>query len=209
MKKLGSSPVAMLVALTALQLALLCSGCDRGGTQSGSSEAAAGEESPAATGEGTAQGSQVAGPERVTAAQAGALFHELGCDSCHGPHGEGGVQVENYPGGTVPPLNTLAERLGLTTPGAAQDAIDLLEQGVDLATLVERPPFPGYLTFVERLQLYRSTIEMGRHADYVALDGEVPVHMPAWEDRLTPRQMDALTAFLISQYPWPTGDADE
>jgi mono/diheme cytochrome c family protein len=199
----------MLVALTALQLALLGSGCNRGGTQAGSSEPAGEEGSPVAAGEGTAEGNEAAGPERVTAAQAGALFHELGCDGCHGQHGEGGVHVENYPDGTVPPLNTLAERLGLTTPGAAQDAIDLLEQGVDLATLVERPPFPGYLTFVERLQLYRSTIQMGRHTDYVVVNGEAPPHMPAWEDRLTPRQMDALTAYLISQYPWPTGDADE
>jgi mono/diheme cytochrome c family protein len=131
------------------------------------------------------------------------LFDSMGCAACHGAEGRGGIDNLNYVLGTVPQLNEMADRLMLFDPEDAAAAIELLEQGTDLASLERDPPFPGYARFVAQYGAVEGVIKNGAPAAKKDAAGPTPpLQMLAWGDRLSDADIRALVAYLIELYDW-------
>jgi cbb3-type cytochrome c oxidase subunit II len=131
-----------------------------------------------------------------------ALFDEMQCRRCHGEHGVGGVVNPNYISGTIPALNTLAERLLLRTPEDAQFAIQGLSEHSAFDPEAAPAPFESYPVFAAQVESIRQTIRHGRQASPLDPAGADPMDMPPWRNVLNDRRIDALIAYLISLYPW-------
>ncbi|OGQ79858.1 MAG: hypothetical protein A2289_21460 [Deltaproteobacteria bacterium RIFOXYA12_FULL_58_15] len=131
------------------------------------------------------------------------LFSTMGCESCHGARGSGGVRNFNYLKDTVPQNNLLAERMQLFEPEDAETVIDLLEKQADLAALESTPPFKTYSRFLAQLKAVQDLIKNGNPAGKKDAAGPVPpLSMPSWRHQLTDRDIDSLVAFLVAEFPW-------
>lgn len=150
-------------------------------------------------------------PTFATKVERGAyLFQSSGCEACHGPEGRGGVVNENYLGGTVPALDMVAERMMLFDPEDAEIAVALLEEGRDLTSLTDHPPFRGYRGFLAQYAAIRGVIENGSEAGKLDPAGPTPpLQMPPWRDTLDSDAIDAIVAYLISEFPWDEEEDDE
>jgi mono/diheme cytochrome c family protein len=131
------------------------------------------------------------------------LFQRKGCVACHGESGRGGVPNPNYIKFTVPALDSLAERMYLYDPEDVETVIDLLEKNVDPKTLEDDPPFRRYNRFLAQYQSVSDMIRVGKPAGRRDTKGvHPPLNMPSWDAVLSPRDTDALIAYLLTQYPW-------
>jgi plastocyanin len=131
------------------------------------------------------------------------LYREKGCVACHGESGRGGIHNTNYIKDSVPDLNGLADRMYLYDPEDAELVIGLLEDGTDLSTLLDDPPFRRYNRFLAQYQSVSDVIRNGKPAGLKDTTWvSPPMHMPSWEAELSERDIDALIAYLIAEYPW-------
>ena len=131
------------------------------------------------------------------------VFATRGCTACHGPEGKGGVKNPNYVLGTVPALNEMADLLMLFEREDARVAVELLQQGVDLASLEQDAPFPGYERFVTQYRAVANVIMGGaKAAKKEPANPAPPLQMPAWHGRLSHEDMRAVVAYLIELYDW-------
>lgn len=135
------------------------------------------------------------------------LFRRKGCVACHGESGRGGVPNPNYIKFTVPSLDSLAERMYLYDPQDVETVIDILEKGVDPKTLEGDPPFRRYNRFLAQYQSVSDVIRDGKPAGRRDTTGvHPPMNMPSWDAVLSHRDVDALIAYLLTQYPWEGED---
>jgi mono/diheme cytochrome c family protein len=131
------------------------------------------------------------------------LFERKGCIACHGESGRGGVSNPNYIKFTVPGLDSLAERMYLYGPEDVETVIDFLEEEIDLKTLEDDPPFRRYNRFLAQYQSVSDVIRIGKPAGRRDTTGvHPPLNMPSWDAVLSDRDIDALIAYLLTQYPW-------
>ncbi|MBI5508637.1 MAG: c-type cytochrome [Deltaproteobacteria bacterium] len=131
------------------------------------------------------------------------LFASMGCESCHGPRGSGGVRNYNYVKDVVPQNNLLAERLQLFEPDDAETVLALIDKGADLAALETTPPFKTYSRFLAQYKAVQDLIKNGNRAGKKDPAGPAPpLSMPAWREQLTDRDIESLIAFLLAQFPW-------
>lgn len=136
------------------------------------------------------------------------LFASSGCITCHGEGGQGGVRNPNYVKGTVPELAGLADRMWIYWEEDADSIIAMLEQGVDLATHEGLPPIENFGRFLAQYGSMRAKLVNGA-PQIQKLDPtgpEPPLAMPAWETKLSSRDMDAIMAYLISVFDWSQYD---
>jgi mono/diheme cytochrome c family protein len=131
------------------------------------------------------------------------VFDAMGCAACHGPEGTGGINNLNYVLGTVPPLNEMADRLMLFDPEDARAAVELLENGTDLGSLQQDPPFPDYARFAAQYGAVVGVIKNGAPAAKKDPSGVTPpLQMLPWADRLSDEDIRAIVAYLIELYDW-------
>lgn len=132
------------------------------------------------------------------------LYKRKGCVACHGDAGEGGVYNPNYVKKYVPQLNNLAEKMKIDWKEDADILIGLMETHTDLESLEEDPPVDGYYRFLAQYNSIRKKIINGAPLLQMSDPGGPipPLHMPAWENELSSEDIDAILAYLISQYPW-------
>lgn len=131
------------------------------------------------------------------------LFQQKGCFTCHGPRGQGGVRNWNYIKGTVPALNTLAERLMLIDREDASAIVTQLERGVALESLSDEPPIPRFNVFLAQYRAIRDVIRKGSPPGKKDLQGPTPpLEMPAWGQKLSDEDINALIAYLLTLQPW-------
>jgi len=132
------------------------------------------------------------------------LYENNGCITCHGQNGRGGITNPNYVKQYIPALNTIAERMKLYWQEDADTIVYLLEQDVDLQALSTTPPIEGYNRFLAQFNSYREKIINGApQLQKLERDGfEPPLIMPSWEHQLSDDDLDAVLAYLISEFPW-------
>lgn len=132
------------------------------------------------------------------------LFNSNSCATCHGINGKGGVFNPNYINDFVPTLNDLAEKMKIYWKEDADIIIKLLEENVELEKLLDNPPISRYNRFFAQYESIFSKIINGTHKlqKKDTIGPEPPLYMPAWEYQLTKKDIDAIMAFLISQYAW-------
>lgn len=133
----------------------------------------------------------------------GWLFRQKGCFNCHGWSGQGGVRNFNYINDTVPSLDTLAERLYLFDAEDTAAIVGLLAAGTALEDTVDDPPVGRYRAVLAKYNAVRDVIRKGNEAGKKDPEGPAPpLNMPSWQDHLSPRDIDALIAYLLSlRYP--------
>lgn len=131
------------------------------------------------------------------------LFGQRGCVACHGLEGRGGVRNTNYIKGTVPALNTLAERLMLSDREDASAIIAQMEGGVSLESLSNSPPVPRFNVFLAQYQAIRDVIRKGSPAGKKDPQGPTPpLKMPTWGQKLSEADITAIIAYLLTLQPW-------
>ncbi|KKL76819.1 hypothetical protein LCGC14_2041060, partial [marine sediment metagenome] len=132
------------------------------------------------------------------------LYTSLGCITCHGESGQGGIYNPNYVNSSVPSLNDLAEKMRLFWQEDAEIVIDLLEKSADLNMYLEDPPFRQYNRFLAQFESYATKIHDGAHVLQKAdtAGPQPPLYMPAWKHQLTDQEINAILAYLIEQFDW-------
>lgn len=132
-----------------------------------------------------------------------AVFDAKGCAACHGTSGRGGVYNPNYINDTVPNLNMLADRMYLFDEIDAETIIKMLEQGDDLQNALEDPPFRRYNRFLAQYESVRNVIRDGKPAARKDTSWvHPPLNMPSWEAVIADEDIDAVIAYLLSEFPW-------
>jgi hypothetical protein len=135
------------------------------------------------------------------------LYQTLGCISCHGVWGKGGVNNFNYAKTTIPAHDTTAAKLFLLTPEDARSFSELLKHNSDLDDLEEEPDIPLFNVVLDRHNALKQIVRNGSTPEKLDKAGpEPPLWMPAWKYRLTDREIDALILYFIDFYLF---EADE
>lgn len=133
----------------------------------------------------------------------GWLFRKRGCGACHGEEGKGGVANFNFPSGFVTRLDSLAEKIGLFEPEEVEAFVTAIEGGRKPDDIEEFPPEGDLEAALDR---YHETVELIRRGRTPAkrdLSGpQPPLDMPAWKDRLSDADIDAIIAYLLTLQPW-------
>lgn len=150
-------------------------------------------------------------PARASRVERGKwLFHQKGCFTCHGPGGRGGVRNWNYIKGTVPALNTLAERLMLSDREDANVIVAQLEQGVALESLSNSPPIARFNVFLAQYRAIRDVIRKGSPPGKKDPRGPIPpLEMPTWGHKLSEADINAIIAYLMTLQPWEEEEQEE
>jgi plastocyanin len=131
------------------------------------------------------------------------FYLKLGCVTCHGIEGRGGVTNYNYINKTVPAHNTTAEKFFLTEEEYAEAFIDLVQKHTDLDQLQEQPDIPRFNIVLTRFKAAKELIKNGSHCAKLDMAGpEPPLQMPAWQAMLTERDRDAISLYFISLQYW-------
>ena len=141
----------------------------------------------------------------TTVTERGKFLYDIkNCVTCHGQYGKGGIINPNYVNQFVPALNTIAERMKLYWKEDADIIIQLLEEDSNLETLTADPPIEGYNRFLAQFNSYREKIVNGApQLQKLEREGpEPPLVMPSWEHQLTNDELNAVLAYLISEFPW-------
>jgi hypothetical protein len=84
-----------------------------------------------------------------------------------------------------------------------QALLDSLEERSSVSELAGDPPFANFESFLRRYEWITQTLQEGRVTPPKDPSGpSPPLQMPAWEARLSPGEMDALVAYMVSLYDW-------
>ncbi|MCL4839142.1 MAG: c-type cytochrome [Thermoanaerobaculia bacterium] len=126
------------------------------------------------------------------------LFRRQGCVTCHGEEAGGGVANPGAMNANVPALADLARRTFLFTPSDAASLVRALERG-PLAALEEAPEIPLYAAVKKQYLATHQIVASGRKAAPMdPASPPPPLEMPAWEARLTGRDIDSVLAYLLT-----------
>lgn len=139
------------------------------------------------------------------------VFNTVGCATCHGENGQGGVYNPNYVKDSVPRLDILADNMGIYWEEDVETIIGFLEKGADLAQLEDSPPIDNYGRFLAQYQSIMDKIHVGAPTlQKKDPNGpEPPLTMPSWREQLAEDDMEAIVAYLLTQYPWDEDDDDD
>ena len=106
--------------------------------------------------------------------------------------------------------NRTSEKIFLTDAQDRQTFLDLIQQGVDLNDPVEQPDITRYRLVMARFLAAVELIKKGKQAVRLDLAGpEPPLQMPAWQDKLSRRQIHAIMGYFISLATDLEEEADE
>lgn len=127
------------------------------------------------------------------------LYQTMGCVSCHGIEGRGGVKNYNYIKETVPAHNRTAEKVFLIDPDDRETFLKLIEEGVDLNSPDHAQEIARQGLIVARFNAAVELIMQGKRAERMDINGPAPpLQMPSWKIRLTPREIHAILGYFIS-----------
>ncbi|MBC8329362.1 MAG: c-type cytochrome [Planctomycetes bacterium] len=131
------------------------------------------------------------------------LYHRVGCHTCHGDRGAGGVPNFNAAGGFVPSLDGMAERLELFEPEEAEVFSRAVADGAEPE---EVEGFPDTGDLERAASLFRDAADLIRNGRTVSKkDPGLPVpplDMPAWSSRLEDADIRQILAYLITLQDW-------
>ena len=152
--------------------------------------------------------------ERPDAAKAIALgeylYQTMGCMTCHGIAGRGGVDNYNYIKKTVPAHDRTATKIFLADAEDREAFLSLIQKGADLINPAEPPDISRYRVVMSRFKAAVKLIQNGKNAVRLDLAGpEPPLQMPAWKNKLSRKQIHAILGYFISLATDREEEADE
>ncbi|MBI3074542.1 MAG: c-type cytochrome [Deltaproteobacteria bacterium] len=136
------------------------------------------------------------------------LFKRHGCFNCHGEGGKGGVVNFNYITNTIPAVKMLARTMALREKDDAKEIVGLLERGVPLTKGGLKMSNANVV--VAKYDSIRDVIRKGNPPGKKDPKGpNPPLEMPAWGQRLSERDIDAVISYLVTLYPWEEEEQKE
>ncbi len=127
-------------------------------------------------------------------------FRQVGCVTCHGEGGRGGVGNPNSMNALVPELATLSRRSFLFTPADVESFLRLLDSPIPLERVQAAPRVPLFTAVRTQHLALRRLVREGRQSTRLDPSGlRPPLDMPAWGSRLTDEEVDEILSYLISQ----------
>ena len=131
------------------------------------------------------------------------LYQKMGCITCHGIEGRGGIANYNYLNGTVPAHNRTASKIFLRDQEDAEAFIDLIRQELDVNDLDEAPDIALFNVVLARFNAAVELVENGKNAAKLDMSGpEPPLQMPSWKSKLSRKEVQAILGYFISLQPW-------
>jgi hypothetical protein len=105
------------------------------------------------------------GPDRAGAVALGEyLYQTMGCATCHGIAGQGGIENYNYIRKTVPAHKRTADKIFLTDADDRRAFLDLIRRGDDPNDPDEEPDIPRYRLVKARFRAAVELINKGKQA---------------------------------------------
>ena len=93
----------------------------------------------------------------------------------------------------------LFRSLFLTDEEDREAFLNMIRTGVDPADPDQPPDITRYPLVAARFKAAVDLIEKGKQAARLDMAGpDPPLHMPAWQDKLTPRQISAIMGYFVS-----------
>ena len=131
-------------------------------------------------------------------------YEAFGCIQCHGPDGSGGVKNLNYAKETIPPLNTLAEKMLLMYEEDAYLLVELLAENANLDEDSRYREIERCRTVLAQYHAIGDVIRNGNPAGRADPEGPLPAipFMPAFEGILSDQDISAIIAYLLTLQPW-------
>lgn len=127
------------------------------------------------------------------------LYMYMGCVTCHGIDGRGGVENYNYINRTVPAHHRTAEKIFLTDEDDRDAFLALIKQGRDPNRPGDPPDISRYRIVLSRFNAAVELIEKGKNAARLDMAGpEPPLQMPTWKDKLERKQIFAIIGYFLS-----------
>jgi len=130
------------------------------------------------------------------------LYQTMGCMTCHGIAGAGGVDNYNYIKKTVPAHDRTAIKIFLADAEDREAFLSLIQKGADLNHPEEPPDITRYRIVMSRFNAAVKLIENGKNAARLDLAGpDPPLQMPAWKNKLSRKQIHAIMGYFLSLMP--------
>lgn len=130
------------------------------------------------------------------------LFRQQGCVTCHGEQGAAGVPNPNSMNAKVPIISDLARRTFLFTSADAEAFARLVADHPGLTDVAEAPQVPLFPVVKRQYLATLSLVRGGRRSSRLDSAGpRPPLDMPAWDARLTDRDIEAILTYLLTQGP--------
>jgi len=131
------------------------------------------------------------------------LYKKLGCETCHGVDGRGGVKNFNYIKKTVPDHNTLARRLFLEEKEDVDAFIKLITTHVDQSKTPASANIPKLPLVLAQYKAAEEIIKNGKPSGKLdPKKPQPPLNMPSWRNKLTNKDIDSIIAYLLTLFPW-------
>jgi len=131
------------------------------------------------------------------------LYKKLGCETCHGIEGRGGVKNFNYIKKNVPNHSTLAGRLFLEEKEDADEFIKLITTHADLKKSAASTNIPRFPLVLAQYKAAEGIIKNGKPSGKLDYNKpQPPLNMPSWKEKLTNSDIDSIIAYLLTLYPW-------
>lgn len=137
--------------------------------------------------------------DKDLAVQGEYLYRAMGCVTCHGIAGNGGVQNYNYIKETVPAHNQTAAKLFLTDEEDRRMFLARIRQEADPGDVNAWQDISRPRLVLDRFNAAVALIEQGKAAARLDMNGpDPPLHMPAWRNSLSRKQIHSIMAYFIS-----------
>ena len=138
------------------------------------------------------------------------LYHDAGCDDCHGLEGKGGVTNPNSINGTFSSLKNMAAKLSLVFPEDVEVVLKWLKSDNSLKDL-SRPneiahasgldEIPHAAEVAAKYEIIAKIIFEGTQACKADENGPEPIEMDSFRDVLTESEMNEIIASFLIMYP--------
>ena len=134
--------------------------------------------------------------------QRGLAVYAKYCIGCHGESGKGGIPNPNAKNSVIPPINTLAHRMGFVNETQVAEFIAIV-RGLDGTELAESTAaqLANWPRIQQTMAEIRQTIAQGFAVASVDPRGAEPLDMPSWRHLLDEAQIDTLIYYLLTAMP--------
>lgn len=135
------------------------------------------------------------------------LYLSMGCGTCHGVEGQGGIENYNYINGEIPAHNNTVEKFFLNAQEDADILLSVIRNGSVVDETSEASEISNFAIVKARFVAAKDLIRQGKNAAPLDLKGpSPPLQMPAWRYKLTDQEIDAVIGYFLSLYDWDAAE---
>ena len=131
------------------------------------------------------------------------LYLSMGCSTCHGLEGVGGVDNYNYINDEIPAHNNTVEKFFLQTEEDAETLMAAIQRGKPVDEESDAAEISNFPIVKARFAAAGDLIRRGKNAAPLDMEGPTPpLQMPSWKYKISDGEIDAILGYFISLYDW-------